>query len=393
MGTGIDHTVAFKIVGLVLAVAPGVEGELQDLHARVAGLLQQLVDLRRQKAQVLGDDRPIPDRILQGPEEIHAGSRHPGPVHGRVLLRGDLIVGLEPAEMIDPDRVIEKEGMLHPGLPPGEIFRPVPVPVIDGIAPELAGRREGIRRAARHDRGPALLIQLEEVRMAPGVRAVHGHIDGQVSDDPDIVAGRIALEGLPLAEEHILHEAVEPHLVQELSVPLADGLRPAQADVLVPVHPGRVLKMALEGAVEGIVVQPFLVVCYVGLKSIPVVVIGLALPPVVRPESIGTVLIGPVQEQVAALVDPVIVHVGRVCAEIKLFRLLPGQIAEPDQLFQIDKIGISRKSGKGLIGGIPVSGLAQRQDLPPALSGLCQKIYKTIGFRGKTADPVFGRKA
>ena len=69
--------------------------------------------LRCEEAEIFGDHLPLTDHILQSPEQFHAGTLDPCAVHGRILRFRNLVVRFEAAEMIDPDGVIEKEGMLH----------------------------------------------------------------------------------------------------------------------------------------------------------------------------------------------------------------------------------------------------------------------------------------
>ena len=71
------------------------------------------------------------------------------------------------------------------------------------------------------------------------------------------------------------------------------------------------------------------------------------------------------------------------------FRLPSFKITVPDQQLQIDKIRISRKTGKGLIGGISVACGAYGKHLPVFLSGLFQKIHEITGFGTQCSDPVF----
>ena len=332
------------IVRLVIAVTFGVEGKLQHFHAREAGLFQKLMHFGGEEAQVLGDDLPVTDDIPQRLKQFHTGSLYPGPVHSSVFVRGNLIIGLKSAEMVDPDRVIEEKCMLHAGLPPGKLLLFVFVPVIDRIAPKLAGGRKGIRRAARNHRGSACLIQFKQVRMAPCIRAVQRDIDGEISQDPDPFFGGICLDCLPLAEKHILHKAIEADLILQLFAPVFHSVRPAQPDIFLPVHPSRILKTAFQSTVEGIVLQPVLVVRDICLKCVPVPVVGGICPFLIRMQGIGAVFIGMMQEQIPHLIDPAVIYIRRITSKIIQVRLFPGEIPVADQLFQIDKIRIAGKS-------------------------------------------------
>lgn len=76
----------------------------------------------------------------------------------------------------------------------------------------------------------------------------------------------------------------------------------------------------------------------------------------------------------------------------KLFHFLLLQKPLLQKFFQVHKIRIACKSGKGLIGRISESGLPQRQDLPEALAGGLEKICKFIRCFSQSADAVTGRQ-
>ena len=69
-------------------------------------------------------------------------------------------------------------------------------------------------------------------------------------------------------------------------------------------------------------------------------------------------------------VDPVIGNIPPGIPKISLIAFFLCQKALPDQLLQVDKIRISRKSGKGLVGRIPIARRAKGKHLPKALSRL-----------------------
>src|SRR5690606_27296263 len=85
-------------------------------------------------------------RRLQGLEQGRARTRYPATV-GRDLAAGqDLPVGREPAKMIDADDVGERELATDPGDPPGVAVPGHRLPVVERVAPALAGLREEVRR-------------------------------------------------------------------------------------------------------------------------------------------------------------------------------------------------------------------------------------------------------
>ena len=229
--------------------------------------------------------------------------------------------------------------------------------------------------------------------MTPGVGAVQCHIDGKISQDLYPLFGCVIFDCLPLAVEHILQEAVITDIIVQDPAPVLHGVRPAQADVFVPLHPCRVFKTALQRAVKGIVIQPFLVVCNIGLEGVAVCIVRSLCPFFIRMQRKRAVFISTAQKRITKPIDPVIVHVGGMCAEFKLIGFFSGEISRSDELLKIDKIGISREGRKRLIRRVTISGLPQGQDLPPGLAGFRKKVNETIGFRRKAADSVFRRKA
>ena len=81
VGAGVDHAVCGVVVGQIVPCTggiPGVEGELQHLHAGETAVRHQLADAVGEVAQVLGDDRPPAQSRLQGVEQLFARALLPG---------------------------------------------------------------------------------------------------------------------------------------------------------------------------------------------------------------------------------------------------------------------------------------------------------------------------
>ena len=151
MGPGIDSAVSVVIIGHIFPASrgiPGIEGKLQDLHVGIAGIPDQLSDRICHIAQVLGNDLKIREGLLQGSEDVHAGALLPEAVLCRGLSRGDGKVLVKAPEMVQTDHIIELSALGDPADPPGIPFFFVVVPVIEGVAPELAVRGESVRRNA-----------------------------------------------------------------------------------------------------------------------------------------------------------------------------------------------------------------------------------------------------
>ena len=96
------------------------------------------------------------------------------PLLGALGPGGDGPVGVEGPEVVDTD------GIVHPGAPvdallPEQEYLPlVALPVIEGIAPELALGGEGVGRHAGCRGQTALTVHLEQLRVVVKLRTVAG---------------------------------------------------------------------------------------------------------------------------------------------------------------------------------------------------------------------------
>src|SRR5262249_815765 len=84
---------------------------------------------------------------------------------------------------------------------------------IERIAPKLTGTAERIGGNPRHVRRPAPHVEVEQLRMRPGLDAivcdVHRHVAEQAHTEQD----RASFERAPLAIERPLHDLVKTDLV------------------------------------------------------------------------------------------------------------------------------------------------------------------------------------
>ena len=219
---------------------------------------------------------------------------------------------------------------------------------------------------------------MEKLGGAPHIRGIHGHIDGHIADKLDLLFHGVSLQRIPLFEEQILQKHIEVHIFPQVFGIFSHGLRPAQADVLIPLDPTDHIEMGLYRHEEGIVLDPLPV--FFSERGDLFLILGRApgkgLP----------------QHREAVIIDAAVVHSGRVAAPGDVFNLRGLQKSVFDQHVQVDIIGVSRKSGEGGIGAVPVAGGAQRQKLPVFLPSRFQKINKLIGALPHGSDPVMGRE-
>ena len=241
----------------IVRVARRVEAKFEDLHAGQAGIGQELFDLGRGVAQILGDEIDLGKPVFEHAHEIHAGAGLPAAAPGGRVAEGHGPVALKAAEVVDADHVVELLGAVDAADPPAEAVALHCVPVVERVAPELAVLCEGIGRHAGHLAGHALAVELEVFGLRPDVRGVERHIDGHVADEADALAVGVIAQRLPLAEEEDLQEDPEVHLVLQLLVRPLHGLAAVQAQILIrPLAPAGHAVAALERHEQRVIPDP-----------------------------------------------------------------------------------------------------------------------------------------
>ena len=369
---GIAHRVLRPTVRGIIRLLPGVKGELQDLHPGKARIPHKLPHRIRHIAEVLRDDPLLPERLLKRPEKLDPRPLLPSPAPRVLIPARDGEILVEAPEMIHADDIIERKAVPHPLNPPAIAALSVILPIVEGIPPELAVRRKGIRGAARNPKGLSLGAQLKKLRIREKIRGILRHIDRNIADQLDPSLIDIALQPPPLLPKLILQKAVEILAVSAL-------LR----------H-----KSGVAGKPELLLLQKFLV----GLP--------LRFPRLLPAEPSLEAGIGLSEERIAKAVLPLIGDppfrlrefpapvlflsrsLLRFFLQPRLFTLLLREESLPDQSRKINEIGIPRKGRKALIGRIPVAGRPQGQNLPVALPGLRKKIRKTEGLLSEASDPI-----
>ena len=366
VGAHIAHAVSAVVMGQIVALhAPAVKGHLQDLHAGEASLPEKLPHRVGKIAQVLGDDGLLSQSPLHRPEELHPGPLPPVAVPGGGRLGRDDVVGVEPPEVVDPQHIIEALLPADALDPPGVAVGLHPLPVEEGVAPQLAVGGEAVRRDAGHLHGPHVPVQLELSGPGPHVGGVAGDIDGQVPDKADAQAVGVVLQGGPLAEEEVLDPLPEVHRVRQAGPGGVHGGRLPPAEGIGPLLPGAAAVFLLQRHEEGVVRQPG----PVAGEEVPVVRRGRLQQPLDRPA----------QHAVPLAVEEAEVHLPGVVPPGQGGVLLPLQQAVRRQIVQIDEVGIAREGGKALIGRVAEAGRPDGQDLPPGLSRRGEKVREISG--------------
>ena len=113
-----------------------------------------------------------PSAVADRVEQRVPGPGHPAPVHRGRLARGDLPVRREAAEVVEAHDVREAQVRAARARSTSESVSRISVPAVERIAPALAGRAEVVGRHAGDDGRLAVVVELEQLAVAPDVGAV-----------------------------------------------------------------------------------------------------------------------------------------------------------------------------------------------------------------------------
>ena len=202
--------------------------------------------------------------------------------------------------------------------------------------------------------------------MRPGVRAVHGYIDGDIPDNPDSLSIGISLQLSPLPDKLVLQIFLKLYVKIIFPLIIVHGIVPAQPDILRPFRPFLSAEHSLDCHENCIIPQPPAVFIFESLKF-----------RVLR--NIATFISFPKQLE-ARPVYLFIVYGPGPFSPILRAAFFFCQHAFFHQSFQTDQVRISRKRRKRLIRRISIAGRAKRQNLPVALSAGLQPVHKVICF-------------
>ena len=155
MGTGVGDDIERIVVRQVRIVARAVEAELQHAHAGQAEGAAQLIDVGRDDAKILGDQRQLRMIGAQRAKQRVARRRFPVPFARGSGERGHRPVGRQSAKVIDPNQIEAPQLLREPRAPESEAIPLRLFPVVERIAPELPVGREIVRRHPGQQRRPA----------------------------------------------------------------------------------------------------------------------------------------------------------------------------------------------------------------------------------------------
>ena len=148
-------------------ILPGIEAENHHAHPREAAFVQQLAHVVGNNAEILRDNWDFAQLLFQRAEQLHTGAFLPYALDRRFFACVNFPEGFKAAEMVETDNVIKLHILLHAPDPPFVAVLFERVPVIDRVAPQLAGFREIVGRHARDLLGREVVFQFEELRVCP----------------------------------------------------------------------------------------------------------------------------------------------------------------------------------------------------------------------------------
>ena len=348
------NTVVIVIVGKIVALPACVKRKLQHFHPRKFCLLHKFQHTRCQKSQILRDHLAVPESLLHGFKQLVSRPFLPHAMLRRLILVRDRPVLVKTPEMVDAHDVVYVKTVGKPSDPPRKPRLLMVRPPVQGIAPELPGSGERIRRAPCNLDGDICLIEPEKLGVRPRICTVECHIDRDVSHDADPFFVGVVFERAPLLGEQILLVAVKCDIVSELLLIPCHSLRLPETDILAPLNPRHALQRILDRHVHRIVFQPLLIFADKRLVFR------------IRPEICP--LKSPAEKLEPCVVYFLVRHLPGIVSKVDRQALLLREEPLLDQRIQADVIRAARKSRKRLVRRIPIPCRSQRQDLPQCLS-------------------------
>src|SRR5262249_36170192 len=256
MRSGVNDDIAVIVVRQIDIFLVAAESKLKDTHARKAEAITQLLDIGSNDAEVFGDDWKLAQRFPNRTEKFLAWHLDPTTALGRLIAPGDFPAGRETAKVIDARYVHDLQNRPHAFDPPLEAIFQHSFPVVEGIAPELSGRAEIIRRDARDNCRNTIAIKFELLRIGPNVGRIMGHKDRYIADQTDAPFIAIAFQLEPLLKKKELGKLVRFNSLVKFVSRARQSLRFTPNGRPFPFMPGFAAVLSFQGSEQGVVVQP-----------------------------------------------------------------------------------------------------------------------------------------
>src|SRR4051812_40144146 len=170
--------------------------------------------------------------------------------------------------MVDADDVAMGEGLAHSLYPPviaGVLER---LPVVERIAPALAGLAESVWRDAGNNCGAEIGVQVIKMRMRPDVSAVIADEDGDVADDLDAALRGNRPDGTPLLGKKELDDAMELQLFREFVMRFLESFRLPRGELARPSVPRGAVEALAQAGEEDEILQPPIILGAEALKTV-----------------------------------------------------------------------------------------------------------------------------
>lgn len=200
------------------------EAKLQNPNAGKAEAVAQLFNIRRNHAEVFGDNRQLAERVPNRGKQFPSRRFNPTTIFSGSIASANFPASSETAKVIEPSDINHPQTCPHPLDPPTETIGLHTVPVVKRITPELPGRTEVIRRYSGNNYRPAVLIELELIGIRPNVGRIQRHKDRYVADQFDGALVAVRFEGKPLLEEKKLEEPMCFNLIVELDASTSQSI-------------------------------------------------------------------------------------------------------------------------------------------------------------------------
>ncbi len=158
--------------------------------------------------------------------------------------------------MVEAHQVHLGQRCAQAGRPPGiaGLFRRGPI--VDWVAPKLAGGAEIIGRHAGIDQLAAVAVEQEQMRVRPDVGGIVRSEKGGIADDFHAALAGMTSQRVPLAEEEELPELLPADGLRKLSSGRGQRLGLARPQRRGPILPAGAALVLLQGHEEGVVIEP-----------------------------------------------------------------------------------------------------------------------------------------
>ena len=179
MGAGINDTILW-LHKIDAAILIEMQLKLQYLHTWELTCLPQLLHLIGNNPQVLSHNRNIPNILANNIEESLARAWLPHTMLCCLGITINLPEGLKASEMVNTDNIHLTHQITETTNPPIITILLHNLPVVLRVAPQLASLAEVIWRYTSHLIWSAILIQLKELLMRPGIGTIQRNKDWHI---------------------------------------------------------------------------------------------------------------------------------------------------------------------------------------------------------------------